>query len=176
MRAIINLTTGEITVPNEHQKIRIVNDKTIEYLSSLSDRTHKLEKTKNDDGMTRFEPNTKFTKIFDKEFEAISKEMSGTAMNVLMMLIPYAALGSNILISLNNKKKLDKKYILDNISPYSYNTTVNALNELKDLVAIVEASDKDDGIQYIMNPYIYFKGGYINKTILGLFSNYKRRS
>ena len=176
MRAIYNIETGEIIVPKAGQKVQIVDARTEEYLKSLSDWKQKKEKVMYDKNYVSFEPNEHFTKVFDKEFEAVSKEMSGTAMTTLMLLLPYARLGSNVLFTLNNKNKIDKKYILDRISPYSYHTTVNALNELIDLVAIIEASDEDNNSQYIINPYIYFKGKYINKTILDLFSNYKRRT
>ena len=175
-KRIVDVLTGEYYDIKPGQKIRVVDDRTEEYLKSLSDWKQKKEKVMHDKGYVRFEPNEHFTKIFDKEFEALSKEMSGTAMSLLILLLPYSRIGSNILYTHNNRKKVDKQYIIKRISPYSYNTTVGALEELKDLVAIVEASDVDGDKQYVMNPYLYFKGGYINKTILGLFNRYKKRT
>jgi len=175
-RGIINYATGEVTFVPEGSRIEIVTPNTMEYLKTLSDYQKSGEQKLIEKGYVPFRPDKNHVKVFTREFNAINDELSSGAVALLMLLMPYARMGSNVLFSLNNKIKLNQEYIIDNISPFSRQKTIEVMQEMKRLVVVVEASDMGRSKQYVMNPYIYFKGKYINKTILDLFSRYKKRS
>lgn len=124
-------------------------------------------------GYIPFKCNSSFGKLFKKEFKEICKELNSNEVLLLVNLIPYAAIGSNILYK-NTRKKMDMKDIIE-ANSLGYNATYNAMRVLRNKLLIIKADDKKK-FQYILNPYIYFNGRYINKTIFDLFSNYKKRS
>jgi len=172
---IMDSETGETKYVPEGTKIKLVTPSTIEYLQTLSEYQKTGEQRLYEKGFVPFKPSKNHVKVFTKEFKLISEELSGGGVALLMLLMPYARMGSNILFTLNEKYKVDRNYIMANISPFGRNKTLDIINELKRLVVIVEASDMGNTKQYVINPYIYFKGKYINKTILGLFNKYKKR-
>lgn len=172
---LVNTNTGEVIELYEGDRLHIVRKNTAEYLKSLRESDKTMEQKMWEKGYVRFEPNEDFTKLFNKEFEAVARELDGNATSLLIMMIPYAGYGSNVLFKKNNRDKVRLNDIVCDISPFSSKTTYKALEELKDKNVIVECSDIDGNRQYVVNPYIYFKGLYINKTVMDLFGGYKKK-
>jgi hypothetical protein len=116
-----------------------------------------------------------FMKVFTDEFAAVMKEMQPNEIALMFILSEYMEVGSNVLVKKNNKSKVRMKDVI-RYSKMSQATAYKAVKGLLDKLLIIKCTDIDGQEQFVVNPYIMIKGGWLNKTIKRLFEGYQRRA
>ncbi len=116
-----------------------------------------------------------FMKVFTDEFAAVMKEMQPNEIALMFILSEYMEVGSNVLVKKNNKSKVRMKDVV-RYSKMSQATAYKAMKGLLDKLLVIKCTDIDGQEQFVVNPYIMIKGGWLNKTIKRLFDGYELKS
>ena len=148
-----NFDTGELMFElDEKDKIKIIREGTVKYLN---------EKCKS---LFRH-----FTKVNNKEFILLNKELTNNEKIFLFSIIPYIDYDT-CKIKFNNQYNI-KLIDLVNICNINDKTLRLIINQLIDKMIIY----KDKKIYYI-NHWLMCKGEKINKSLFYMFCDYKVRS
>lgn len=117
-----------------------------------------------------WKPEDEFVKIFPDELNKIAFGLTGAETLTLIRLISYIDYESGML-------KIDKRPLLTKdiieVTRFSKVTISDIMNSLV-LKRILARNKVGRTYQYFANPYIFFKGKFINKTLLEMFKDYKK--
>jgi len=114
-----------------------------------------------------------FIKVFVDYFPKVAEKLSGGAVALMSVIIPYIAYQSNLLCNRSCNNPLSNKDI-ENITGISKPSVIKYMNELVD-AKVLARTTIGKSYQYYANPYIYCKGSRINKTLETMFKNYPER-
>lgn len=114
-----------------------------------------------------------FVKGNIQEIKALAEELTYIQSSLLFVLMPYVSYKS-CLICYPNGKDIN----LQDISKLFGSNIKTASKVTKDLTSlkILYQGKVGNKNQYFMNPWIMYKGNYINKTLKAMFRDYKIRS
>ena len=157
-RYIVNITTGEIEGElEEGDRIR----------KASQDRFYKEMAD-----MIELNRNKEFTKIFNDTMALLGQEkMSSAEYKVCFMLLRYINYGSGILRFENNGRELNLTDI-ERITQLSRSTASRAMKGLisKKIYGMHKTGKENC---YTVNPFIFMKGRYVNKTLYDFYKKSK---
>lgn len=118
-----------------------------------------------------WKPENEFIKIFPDELNRIAFNLTGAETLTLIRLLGYIDFESGML------KKPDKTPLINTdiikITGFSKVTVIDIMENLV-LKRIFSRNKVGRTYQYFANPYIFFKGKYINKTLIDMFKDYRK--
>ena len=153
--------TGEI-VDRIYGGDRIVRKKQIEFYS-------KNEKEIEKDRVYNFGQSDKFTMLSQNAAKELSKmKITGSEYQIMFLMMANTNYKSG-LITKGNNHNIDENWIAEqlNINIITVERCIKKFND-KGIIYKGEISFK---IQYFFNPYIQYKGSWINKTLYEMFKN-----
>ena len=148
--------------------------------SKITNIKDKLDTKKNEDsseeqipeGHVIWRPEDDFIKLYPDALNRISFRLSGAEAMTLIRLIPFIDYQSGMLKK--DKKPLLSKHIIE-MTHYSKVTVIGIMEKLVD-ERILSKNRVGRTFEFFVNPYIFFKGKYINNTLLDMFKDYKKTS
>lgn len=159
MRAIIDMETGEI-VDELKAGDRIRRSTQDEYFCK---KTQLIELNKDED----------FVKMFTEAIVRLIQEedLTNTELKLCLFMGKYIGYESGLLRYENNGKLLNLNDIV-NITGMSKRSVINGMQGLvSKKVFGVHKTGKENA--YTVNPFIFMKGRYVNKTLYNLYKNTK---
>ena len=151
--AIVDLSTGEVS-GHINQGDRIVRKATSEYLCDT----------------VEWGKDRPFVKVFIDFFPKIAESLTGGAVGLMSAIVPYIAYRSNLLCNRSSNNPLSNKDI-EEVTGLSNKSVIKYMEELVNAKVLFRGKC-GKSYQYYANPYIYCKGGRINKTLEAMFKNY----
>jgi len=128
-----------------------------------------------DNGNFPWRPKDEFIKVFPREIAEIAPFLSGTEIVIVMLLMNCMSYSDGLLRKGGKGKPVTMEYI-ERLTGYSRKTVVKAMaNLVKKRVYFYGRTGRKetDPYQFYVNPYIFFKGKYINPTLVSMFKDYK---
>jgi hypothetical protein len=123
------------------------------------------------EGNILWKPEDEFIKIFPDELNKIAFNLTGAETLTLIRLLGFIDYESGML------KKPDKSPLLTTdiikITGFSKVTVIDIMENMV-LKRIYSRNKVGRTYQYFANPYIFFKGKYINKTLIDMFKDYRK--
>jgi len=113
-----------------------------------------------------------FIKLFTSDLVDITDDLTGTEALALFSIIPFISYETGMFTigTTNNKRPLNNDDVQRMIK--KSDTTVTAIMDKLNSKRIVSRNKVGRSYQYFANPYIFFKGKFINKTLIAMFKNY----
>ena len=113
--------------------------------------------------------------FLDNINEKDTQKLSGIDCRILFKLIKYISYENGMLTKTG---KNDSRYPLTNediisITGIRKQTVVRTMQKLVNL-SILSRNKYGRNYQYFANPYIFFRGTYINKMLIDMFKNYEK--
>lgn len=151
-----------------------VNDKARKIIKKIeTPKIVQVEPEENESNKIIWKPEDEFIKIFPDELNRIAFKISGAETLTMLRLLSFIDYESGMI------KKPDKTPLLtsDIISMTKF-SKVTVIDIMENLVCerIFSRNKVGRMYQYFANPYIFFKGKYINKTLMDMFKDYKKVS
>lgn len=110
-----------------------------------------------------------FTKMFTEYFKVGDDKLSSGSVAVMFAIAPYVAYGSNILCKRGRITDPLTYADIQKITGISRNSTGKYIGEL----LVSKILSKDDTGKLYANPYIYCKGGKVDKALITMFKDYE---
>jgi hypothetical protein len=130
------------------------------------------EEEQESEGNVLWKPEDEFIKIFPDELNRIAFNLTGAETLTLMRLLCYIDFISGML------KKQDKTPLANadiiSITGFSKVTVIEIMDNLV-IKRVLSRNKVGRAYQYFANPYIFFKGRYINPTLIAMFKDYKKK-
>lgn len=127
--------------------------------------------TETAEGNILWKPEDEFIKIFPDELNKIAFNLTGAETLTLIRLLGFIDYESGML------KKPDKSPLITTdiikITGFSKVTVIDIMENMV-LKRIYSRNKVGRTYQYFANPYIFFKGKYINKTLIDMFKEYRK--
>jgi hypothetical protein len=123
------------------------------------------------EGNVVWTPEEDFIKIYPDALNKISFRLSGSETLTLFKLIPYINYQSGMLV--REKRPLISKDIIE-LTGFSKVTVIAIVEKLVE-ERILAKTRVGRTFEFFVNPYIFFKGKYINHTLLDMFKDYKKK-
>jgi hypothetical protein len=123
------------------------------------------------EGNTVWTPEEDFIKIYPDALNKISFRLSGSETLTLFKLIPHINYQSGMLM--REKRPLISKDIIE-LTGFSKVTVISIVERLVE-ERILAKTRVGRTYEFFVNPYIFFKGKYINHTLLDMFKDYKKK-
>jgi hypothetical protein len=149
-----------------------INDK-IRNPKSHDDRTEKGKDNIDEtipEGHFIWKPEESFIKVYPEELNKISFKLTGAETLTVIKLLPYIDYQSGML-------KIDKRPMIlkdiIKITGFSKVTVIGIMAKLVD-ERILSRNHVGRTYEFFVNPYIFFKGKYINHTLVDMFKEYKK--
>lgn len=117
-----------------------------------------------------WKPENEFIKVYPDELNRIAFRLSGAETLTLIRLITFIDYESGMLKK--DKKPLITKDIIE-LTGFS-KVTVIAIMEKLVSERLLSKNRVGRTAQFLANPYIFFKGKYINKTLIDMFKDYRK--
>ena len=171
---IIYTGTGELVEVLDGDYLRHIPQDSREAISSKAFHRQDFKVNMDKSGYALFDAGV-FMKVFTEEFISVMREMESNEIALMFILSEYMEVGSNILVKKNNKSKVRMKDIV-RYSKMPQNAAYKAMKGLLDKLLIIKCTDINGQEQFVINPYIMVKGGWLNKTIKRLFDGYQHRA
>lgn len=113
-----------------------------------------------------------FIKLFTSDIVDIVDDLTGAEAFALFSIIPYISYETGMLTmgATSNKRPITNADICHVIKKAESNVTI-IMDKLV-LKRILSRNKVGRSYQYFANPYIFFKGKYINKTLIAMFRKY----
>lgn len=128
---------------------------------------------KEDDTEEKWIPEDNFVKVFPQELLNISKRLSGLEMGVLLYLVPFISYQTGMLtMGRTSGIRPINQTDITGLTQLS-NKTVSDIMEGLVKKRILSRNKVGRSYQYFANPYVFFKGQYINKTLKAMFETYR---
>lgn len=170
---IIFTNTGEYKDVYEGDYFKHIPKGSAEAMANKACKRQEFKVNMDKGGFSEFDAG-KFMKVFTEEFVSVMQDMHPNEIALMFILSEYMEVGSNVLVKKNNKSKVRMKDIV-RYSKMSQAATYKAMKGLLEKLLVVQCTDIDGQEQFVVNPYIMIKGGWLNKTIKRLFDGYQRR-
>lgn len=122
------------------------------------------------DNTTQFGKDEPFIKVFSKYIPKIALELSGGAAGIMFMIAPHIAFGSGLLCYMGKGHALNNGDI-EELTGLSKKTIIKLMTELVDH-KILARCISGRSYKYFVNPYIYCRGGRVNKTLEVMFKDF----
>jgi hypothetical protein len=129
-----------------------------------------------EDGKFPWREKDEFIKVFPKEIAEIAPMLSGTEIIIVMLLMNCMSYSDGLLRKGGKGKPVTMEYI-EKLTGYSKKTVIKAMaNLVRARVYFYGRTGRKetDPYQFYVNPYIFFKGKYINSTLVSMFKDYKK--
>lgn len=162
---IIDLITGEITNElYEGDRHRIIRKKQIDYSSKNGDAIE-------EDKMYEFGQDTKFSMLSSFSAKQLADENLTSAQYRVMLLMISNTHYKSGLIAFKNNKPMTSEWITKALN-INARTTDNSIKTLIDK-GIIAQNITNHRVKYFFNPYIQYRGRWINRTLYEMFKNTK---
>lgn len=160
---LVSSETGEITdLVYEGDVVRIVRDKQIKYYQN---NRKEIEQ----DRVYNFGQDRKFSMLSEYAAKQLADEkLTATEYRVLLLMISNTHYKSGLIACANNQS-MTKGWITKKLR-ISAKTTDYAVKTLIDR-GIIAQNTTNHKTKYFFNPYIQYKGRWINKTLYEMFRN-----
>jgi hypothetical protein len=122
------------------------------------------------EGHSIWQPESDFVKLYPDALNRISFRLSGAEAMTLMRLVPFIDYESGMLK--HDKRPLIMKDIIE-MTGYSKVTVIGIMDKLVS-ERILAKTRVGRTFEFFVNPYIFFKGKYINNTLIDMFKDYGR--
>jgi hypothetical protein len=117
----------------------------------------------------------KFTKSFE-EWDHLMMELNPIEIAMTVTCVGLMRTGTNVLLKRDNKTYYNKGDIIEKTNLTTGKSTgYNAFNTLIEKQILAKHTNVLGNTAYFVNPYLVMNGNYIDKTLLVLFRDYKRR-
>lgn len=118
-----------------------------------------------------------FVKVFPKEIAEIAPQLTGTELVIVMLLMNCMSYSDGLLKKGGkaNGSPVTMEYI-EKITGYSRKTVIKSMGNLvrKRVYFYGRTGRREtDPYKFYVNPYIFFKGKYINPTLVSMFKDYR---
>lgn len=110
-----------------------------------------------------------FTKLFTEYFRVADNKLSSGSVAVMFAIAPYIAYGSNILCKRGRVTEPLNNIDIQKITGISKNSIAKYIDELLSTQVLAKNIDG----KYVANPYVYCKGGKVDKVLAVMFKGYK---
>lgn len=138
--------------------------------SSSEEENLEEEKEEIPEGHVIWKPEDDFIKVYPEELNRISFKLSGAETLTLLKLLPFIDYQSGMLKK--DKKPLITKDVIA-LTGFSKVTVIGIMEKLVD-ERILSKNRVGRTFEFFVNPYIFFKGKYINHTLIDMFKDYKK--
>ena len=128
------------------------------------------QKELEDRGFIHFKP-TRFTNMNDEEILLLALELNINERAFLFSLCPYV--GYDNYLKLHNNKKMTVNDIVF-VTGFSQASVYRLLKSLDDKCIIKKIKTAKNTV-YVLNPWVFHKGAYINQNLVKVFGDYKIR-
>lgn len=162
-RQILNLETGEIE-DELYPGDRIVRKKQIDYLRKNEEQKHK-------DRMYSFGQDSKFSMLSNYAAKQLADEKLTSAEYRVMLLMISNTNYKSGLVTLGNNHDITADWITKTLK-INKKTTDSCIKTLIDK-GIIAQNTTNSRTKYFFNPYIQYKGRWINRTLYEMFRNTK---
>lgn len=162
---IIHAETGEIEKEiYEGDKVRILRKKQVEYTKANSEEI-------NEERIYNFGQDKKFSMISEYASKQLADEkLTATEYRIVLIMIANTHYKSG-LIAFKNNQPLTLEWIAKELN-ISTKTAEKSINTLIDR-GIIAQNTTHFKIKYFFNPFIQYRGRWINKTLFEMFRNTK---
>lgn len=131
-----------------------------------------------EDGKEVWRKDEQFIKVFPKEISEIAPQLTGAELIIVMLLFECMSYSDGLLRKGGRPdgKPITMEYI-EKLTGYSRKTVVKSMGNLvrKRVYFYGRTGRKEtDPYQFYANPYIFFKGKYINPTLVSMFKDYNK--
>ena len=139
---------------------------------SYKDPVDKTEEEKEIDNQKElWREGDEFVKLFPSDLVDIADGLTGPETLVMFAIIPYISYETGMLtVGQTNKRPLGNHDI--QAMTKKSDTTITAIMAKLAEKKIVSRNNLGRSYQYFANPYIFFKGKFINKTLIAMFREY----
>jgi hypothetical protein len=141
----------------------------------IKDFGTEIDAENTNNGNFPWRPKDEFIKVFPREIAEIAPALSGTEIVIVMLLMNCMSYSDGLLRKGGKGKPVTMEYI-ENLTGYSRKTVIKSMaNLVKKRVYFYGRTGRKetDPYQFYVNPYIFFKGKYINPTLVSMFKDYK---
>lgn len=142
--------------------------------SSVQTENKELPEDENEESIPEghivWKPESDFIKVYPDALNKISFKLTGAETLTLIRLIPFIDYQSGMLKK--DKKPLITKDIVE-LTKFSKVTVINIMAKLVE-EKILSRNQVGRTFEFFANPYIFFKGKYINNTLLDMFKDYRK--
>jgi hypothetical protein len=130
-----------------------------------------------EEGKEIWRKDDEFIKVFPKEIAEIAPFLSGTEIVIVLLLMNCMSYNDGLLRKGGRPdgKPITMEYI-EKMTGYTRKTVVKSMGNLvrKRVYFYGRTGRKEtDPYQFYANPYIFFKGKYINPTLISMFKDYQ---
>lgn len=122
-----------------------------------------------------WKPEDTYVKIYPKAMSEVAKKLNGSEMLIVMKLMDYISYKSGLLKKANGYPITLKD--IEKMTGLSNKTVVKSMiNLVKKKVYFRGRTGiaENDPYQFYANPYIFFKGRFINQTLIDMFKDYRK--
>jgi len=115
-----------------------------------------------------------FIKLFTSDLVDIADGLTGTETLVMFAIVPYISYETGMLTVGQSHKRPLRNDDIQTITKKSDTTISGIMTKLVEK-KILSRNNVGRSYQYFANPYIFFKGKFINKTLIAMFKDYADR-
>jgi hypothetical protein len=131
-----------------------------------------------EEGKEVWRKDDEFIKVFPKEIAEIAPLLSGAEIVIVMLLFNCMSYSDGLLRKGGRPdgKPITMDYV-EKLTGYTKKTVIKAMGNLvrKRVYFYGRTGRKEtDPYQFYANPYIFFKGKYINPTLISMFKDYNK--
>lgn len=124
-------------------------------------------------GKVLWQPDERFVKVFPDEIAKAATNLSGTETIIMLLLMRHISYESGMLTKGGGYPLAQNDIVT--LTGYNKKTVIYAMDKL--VKKKMFARNKVGNLyQYFANPYIFFRGKYINKTLIDMFKTYLENS
>ena len=135
---------------------------------------HRAEKEELDPSKVLWQPEKPFVKVFPDEIAQVLKEtasqLSGTDTAIMLMLMSYISYESGMLTKGGGYPLMHQD--IQRITGFNKKTIIYSMEKLVKR-KVFSRNRVGKVYQYFANPYIFFRGKYINATLVDMFKSYR---
>jgi predicted transcriptional regulator len=117
-----------------------------------------------------------YVKMFRKQFASMALELSSSEMAIAIILTEFISYETG-LIKKRGGDPLDMQEV-EELTGFSKKTVIKAMQKLLSKKIIFRGrtgNSENDPYQFYANPHIFFRGRYINPTLIAMFKDYKKK-
>jgi predicted transcriptional regulator len=124
----------------------------------------------------KWNENEPYVKMFRKQFASLALELSSSEFAITIILTEYISYETG-LIKKHSGTPIDMQDI-EELTGFSKKTVIKAMQKLLSKKIVFRGrtgNTENDPYQFYANPHIFFRGRYINPTLIAMFKDYKKK-
>lgn len=145
---------------------------------NMPNLTAKEPESSNEEQIDRLKwnENEPYVKMFKKQFSSLAFELSPSELIIALILTEYISYETGLI-----KKRSGAPITMQDIEEltgFSKKTVIKSMQKLiskKILFRGRTGNSENDPYQFYANPHIFFRGRYINPTLIAMFKDYKKK-